>query len=190
MRWLPLLLLLVACWPDPTVDDDETPTDDDDAASYDPSDLASGEAPAAQPMYGEVDYVIDGDTFEVVIGGFGERVRVLSINTPEMNHGETWGPDCWAEEATERAEELLPEGETVWLTFDGEYSDGFGRLLAYVFVGDSPTETSIEGSFNYLMVREGHGWTFFFDNNRTFEEPLLAAEAQAQGQGLGLWSCP
>jgi len=191
-RLLPLLpcLLLVAC-PTSAVDDDDTaPIDDVDAASYDPSELASGADPASPPRWGEVMRVIDGDTFELVIGGFAERVRVLSINTPEMNHGDPWGPACWAEEATDRAEELLPDGQVVWLTFDGQYTDDFGRLLAYVFVGDSPVETSIEGSFNHLMLREGHGWTLFFDNNRTFEQELLAAEEEAWQQDLGVWSCP
>ena len=189
MRWLLLSLLLFGCGPRTGADDDDAATDDDDASTFDPSGLPAGGNPAHEPITGLVEYVNDGDTFHVDTDG-GESIRVLAINTPEMNYGDDWGPDCWAPQATARAEFLLPEGERVWLTFDGEYADDFDRLLAYVFIGEAPEGATIEDSFNYLMIAEGHAWTFFFDNNRTYEQPLRQAENAARAADLGVWSCP
>jgi endonuclease YncB( thermonuclease family) len=117
-------------------------------------------------------------------------VRVLAIDSTELNSDEPWGPDCWALEAKARAEELLPEGTDVWLTFDGEVEDVYRRLLAYVWVGRAPHDVAFEDSFNWTMVREGQAYTFFFDNNRTWEDTLRSAEQDARNEGLGVWSCP
>ncbi len=188
MRWILLSALLVGCSPHPGVDDDDDVSDDDDASTFDPSGLPAGPTPAHAPITGIVDYVNDGDTFHLDTD-FGDSIRVLAINTPEMNFDDPWGPDCWAAEATARAEQLL-EGERVWLTFDGEYADQFGRLLAYVYAGEAPEGATFEDSFNYQMIEEGHAKTFFFDNNRTFEQTLRQAENAARDQDLGVWSCP
>ena len=170
----------------------EGPSDDDDVVEdWDSSALPETPDPARSPLNGTVNYVIDGDTFDIEFahGGGSGRVRVLAIDTPEMNADEPWGPDCWAPEAKARAQELLPAGTDLWLTFDGRVEDDYGRLLAYVFVGRAPSDVSFEDSFNYEMVREGHARTFFFDNNRTFEDVLRAAEQQAASEDLGVWSC-
>ncbi len=188
MRFLLALLAagLIGC---PT----EAPAEDDDDSvqEWDATGLPEGSDPARAPLNGTVNFVIDGDTFDIEFahGGGSGRVRVLAINTPEMNSDEPWGPDCWAQEATDRAGELLAEGTDVWLTFDGEVEDTYGRLLSYVFVGRAPGEVPFEDSFNWAMVREGHARTFFFDNNRTFEDTLRSAEQLAAGEDLGVWRC-
>ena len=193
MRLPPMLLslALLGCPSTPRGDDD---TDDDDTApvEWDASALPEADDPVRSPLNGSVNYVLDGDTFDIEFahGGGSDRVRVLAINSPETHASEPQGPDCWALEAQERAEELLPEGTEVWLTFDGEEQDTYGRLLAYVFLGRAPRDVSFQDSFNYTMVREGMAWTYFFDNNRSFEDILRAGEQQAAGEDLGVWNCP
>jgi endonuclease YncB( thermonuclease family) len=72
--------------------------------------------------------VVDGDTFDARVAvGLGiykdERVRILSINTPERQAGKA---------ATERAKALLPIGSTATIATKSDGRDSFGRLLACV----------------------------------------------------------
>ncbi len=127
-------------------------------------------------------WVWDGDTAEVRdADGFEESVRFLNIDTPEVG-------ECWSSEATDAAESMLPEGQAVWLTWDGELRDGFGRLLCHLFVGEAPSE---EDWVNLALVREGHAEALIFDENDTFREEFEDAEAEARDAGLGRWgACP
>ncbi len=189
MRFLLILAVGLAACPSVRGDDDDSSDDDDATIEWDSSGLPEADSPVRDPLAGTINFVIDGDTFDVDLRDAGsDRVRVLAINTPEMNSDDPWGPDCWAEEAKDRAQALLPADTDVWLTFDGEVEDDFGRLLAYVWIGRAPQAT-FEDSFNWTMVREGHAWTFFFDNNRSFETELRQAEQQAAAEDLGVWDC-
>jgi len=191
--WLLLPLLLVAACgvrPNSSSGDDDDAADDDDATEpYDASLLPQGNNPSRPPMRVWISFVIDGDTAEVITeDGFAERVRFLSVDTPEINANEPWPADCWAYEARTFTRELLPEDQPLWLTFDGEERDDFDRLLAYLFIGSRP-EADFEQSVNYQLIRGGWASTFFFPNNQTFREELEYAEFLAQEDGVGVWDC-
>ena len=82
----------------------QTPSSDDTATSPDPIDeidgssLPAGVTPCREPVKGEVVEVTDGDTIRVKTGRGVERVRLIGIDTPEVDHS---GPndDCFGEEA-------------------------------------------------------------------------------------------
>ena len=78
--------------------------------------------------------VVDGDTILVRLDGRRERLRYIGIDTPE-----SVAPDrpveCYGPAAAEENRRLVG-GRTVTLTADEERRDRFGRLLAYVRVGD------------------------------------------------------
>ena len=111
-----------------------------------PTDSAS--PPQESDLLCPVVRIIDGDTIDVLYRGREERVRLLRINTPERD-------EAGYDEATEAMRRLV-EGKTVRLEFEVpgvEERGGYGRLLAYVFVGDL--------NVNVEMVRLGHSefWT-------------------------------
>lgn len=83
--------------------------------------------------------VIDGDTIEVNMGGNIVRVRYIGINTAESNE------PCGSE-ATQ-ANAALVAGQTVRMVKDVSETDQFGRLLRYVYVGN----TFVNGE----LVRQG-----------------------------------
>ena len=63
-------------------------------------------------------------------------MRYIGVDTPEsVKPGEP--VECFG--AARRADfnERLVEGETVRLVFDAEQRDPYGRLLAYVYLGDT-----------------------------------------------------
>ncbi len=73
--------------------------------------------------------MIDGDTIRARVAGVEERVRYIGIDTPERDQR------CFVE-ATRLNERLLRRGR-LRLEFDAERRDRFGRLLAYVYAGDT-----------------------------------------------------
>jgi micrococcal nuclease len=83
--------------------------------------------------------VIDGDTIRARVSGVEERVRYIGIDTPERDQR------CFVA-ATRLNERLLRRGP-LRLEFDVDRRDRFGRLLAYVYAGDT--------FVNLQLVRRG-----------------------------------
>lgn len=90
---------------------------------------------------------IDGDTLELEesVGGVSS-VRLIGVDSPELEGGDG-EPEPGAEEAAAFTAERL-EGRRVLLQFDRERVDGYGRLLAYVWVADSDPSEDGGGSEN------------------------------------------
>lgn len=130
-----------------------------------------------------VEFVIDGDTIDVILDGTEQRVRLIGIDTPE--EGRDGEPDeCFADEATAFTASLLPVGTPVRLERDVVGRDDFGRLLAYVYrAGD--------GLFvNETILRDGFGQPLTIEPNSTFATRFVAAAFAAEADDLGLWgSC-
>jgi micrococcal nuclease len=135
-----------------------------------------------------VDRVVDGDTLRVTVeqpgGDIGPtdavRVRLLTIDAPELDHPER-GRDCGAVEATDLLEELTPPGSVVWLVADVEDRDRYDRPLRGVFADD--------GTFvNAELVAAGWAEVALFEPNDRFHEHLLAVEEAARREGRGAWT--
>ncbi|MEE1131922.1 MAG: thermonuclease family protein [Caryophanon sp.] len=131
----------------------------------------------------EVTYidVSDGDTINVDMNGQKERVRLLMIDTPEMNYKEK-KPQPYAEEAKQFTEQLLSEAETVHLLYDvGEQTDQYDRLLAYVFVDGV--------SLQEHLLKEGYAAVRYVNApNNTFEKQFYSIEKQAKQAKVNIWS--
>ena len=168
-------------------DDDDAGDDDDvvepscdDIVGFDGSGLPEGANAPREAVCAKIISVYDGDTATMDLADWGQQtVRFLNIDTPELSSN-----DCWADEATERTQELLPVGSLVWLTWDGELTDQFDRLLCHIFAGETP---GYEDWINLQLVAEGHAEAFIFEANDTYEDEFNDAEWNAWQQGLGLW---
>lgn len=83
-----------------------------------------------------VDRVVDGDTVHIIYKEKDYPIRFLSMDTPETHYmGKSQGH--WGDVAADRLGELLPEGTQVKLELDNEVCDQYGRLLAYVWKGNT-----------------------------------------------------
>lgn len=131
------------------------------------------------PSEGVVARVLDGDTIDLESG---ERVRYLMVDTPEISHSAGEIAECFADEAKQFNTDLVA-GQTVSLTYDIECTDRFGRLLAYVFVGDREVNT--------LLVERGFACVLHIPPNGTDRnDEFESLENQAMQQNKGLWeSC-
>lgn len=89
------------------------------------------------------------------------------------------GGEPFYDEATSRLNALVEE-KKIRLRFDEERRDADGRLLAYVFVGDTFA--------NEELVRAGLAYARLTTANDRFSERLLAAQAEAHKARRGVWS--
>lgn len=120
--------------------------------------------------------VIDGDTIEVEVDGQRERVRYIGVDTPERDDPREVVRRL-AARATE-ANEALVGGRRVRLELDVERRR-YGRLLAYVWVGDTLV--------NERLLRGGHAQTFTVPPNVRYAERFLEAQRTARAERRGLW---
>jgi micrococcal nuclease len=121
--------------------------------------------------------IVDGDTIEVLIDGTEEDVRYIGVDTPEsVKPGAA--VECFGPEASDFNERLVG-GERVRLEFGPERRDDYGRLLAYVYVGDR--------FVNADLVRRGYATTLTIAPNDQFAPLLNRLEQEAGNAGRGLW---
>jgi endonuclease YncB( thermonuclease family) len=118
--------------------------------------------------------IIDGDTASIAIAdpppGImpAEKLRLRGIDAPEKD-----APDPTAGLAAEAFLANLVAGRTIYLAFDFQRRDRFGRLLAHAYLGDG---TSVEAR----MIESGHA-RHYHDPLTHFYDDLQRLERQAAG---------
>ena len=133
--------------------------------------------PAPKTGTAHVMRAIDGDTIEVRFDGATEDVRYIGVDTPETV--KPGAPvECFGPEAHDFNAKLV-EGHDVSLEFDAERRDVYGRLLAYVRLGDE--------FVNAELVRRGYATTLTIAPNDRYADQLARLEREASAKGLGLW---
>ena len=129
----------------------------------------------------EVVRVVDGDTIIVDIAGEDVRVRLIGIDTPESVADEV------VKENTEEGKEAsaytanLLEGNRVYLEYDQETTDEYGRTLCYVYLHDKST------MINELLLKNGYARTMTIEPNTKYKERFAAAELVAKETKAGFW---
>lgn len=189
------LLLLLACGRhedtglQPNEEDPATGDSGDggqDSVAQDPiydlpeDELPQGADPCRDPLVALVTEAVDGDTLWVKGPGGSEKVRIIGVDTPEISH---YGDpaDCYGPEAAAFTEASLVD-RYVWLTFDGDCEDDYGRTLAYVTSGAGE-----EGFFERVLLQGGWAEVMTFSATSTFADTFEADEAEARDADAGLW---
>ena len=124
--------------------------------------------------------VVDGDTIIADIDGTETRIRLIGIDTPESVSEEAERNTPEGEVASEYMKKLL-EGGSVYLEYDSELTDTYGRTLCYVYLHDRATMV------NELLVRNGYARTLTIEPNTKYRERLYAAELSAKSSSSGFW---
>jgi micrococcal nuclease len=134
-------------------------------------------AHAAAMLEATVLRVVDGDTVHVRVGERVEKVRYIGVNTPELHHprkGEE--PGGRAAHAVNRR---LLDGKRVRLELDVQSHDRHGRLLAYVWAG----ETMV----NAELVRLGYAQVMTVPPNVRHQALFVRLQREAREARRGLW---
>ena len=138
--------------------------------------LAAGSA-GAGPIEGTVVRVVDGDTIHVQLAERVEKIRYIGVNTPEIHHP-TRGEEPGGREAAEVNRRLVV-GRRVRLELDVRTRDRNGRLLAYVWVGDTMV--------NAELVRRGYAQVMTVPPNVRYQDLFVKLQREARDAGRGLW---
>jgi micrococcal nuclease len=130
---------------------------------------------------GAVTHITDGDTFDVMINGNKSRVRMLGINTPESVDPRR-PVECFGREASNYLKGLI-DNKQVRLEQDPDKTDTdeYGRLLRYVFLGDT--------NINEQMIRDGYAYEYTYKSEKyMYQNQFKQAEKFARENKLGLWA--
>ncbi|WP_107838836.1 thermonuclease family protein [Metasolibacillus meyeri] len=123
----------------------------------------------------------DGDTFSIEMNGEKRKVRLLMVDTPEMNY-DTGQPMPYAEDAKAFTENLLKNASKIELLFDvGPETDKYDRLLAYIYIDDVLLQESLLK--NGLAVMR-----YMNKPNNTLEAELNEIQAKAKEEQLHIWA--
>lgn len=128
----------------------------------------------------EVKRVVDGDTVIVVKNSTEVKVRLLGINAPESVHEDEKKNTEEGRQASEWLKELL-SSKRVYLEYDQEAQDKFGRDLAYLYLEDQTTMV------NEMMVSQGLAKVVKIKPNVKYFEKLKAVEKNAKQNKKGFW---
>ncbi len=129
--------------------------------------------------------VLDGDTVRIRMAGYEGSVRIVGIDTPEIEHpGKPAG--CFGEEASAAARAWL-QGRIVDVVPAREQRDHFGRLLARIVPRDGP----IAGrDLARVLALSGFARELSIAPNLDDASALAERVAIARRLGRGLWrSC-
>ena len=132
---------------------------------------------SAGALEGRVVRIVDGDTIHVRVGSRVEKVRYIGVDTPEVHHPAK-GEQPGGREAT-AVNRALVEARTVRLETDVQTHDRHGRLLAYVWVG----ETMV----NAELVRRGYAQVLTVPPNVRHQPLFSLLQREAREAGRGLW---
>ncbi len=113
--------------------------------------------------------VLDGDSIAVVLAGRDEEVRLAGINAPEPG-------ECFADEARAALAAAATGQVTVVASDPGR--DQYGRVLAYVYSGDT--------NLNRMMLQRGAAIASASPHELLPE--FLADDEDAFGRGIGMWA--
>lgn len=132
---------------------------------------------------GRVTEVTDGDTVHL---DNGLIVRLVGTQAPKLALGRPGFEDWPLGHEAKSALAELALGKPVLLRYGGEERDRYGRVLAQMFVRDGDQEIWAQGA----MVALGLARVYSYADNRACLASLLAAEARARAERLGIWRDP
>ena len=127
----------------------------------------------------EVTRVIDGDTFECVINGKTQKVRLIGVDTPESVHPDKNKNSEEGKKASDYTKEKL-QGKKVGLEYDVQKNDKYGRILAYVW-----NESKM---YNLELLEKGYAKVMTIPPNIKYSELFLEKQKIAQETNQGFWN--
>ena len=116
-------------------------------------------------LYGpyQVVRVVDGDTIIVNIYNTETRIRLIGVNTAESVHPDADKNTSEGMVASDYTKNLLTT-KKVYLEYDKDIYDDYGRVLAYVYLDDKKTMV------NELLLKNGYAETMTIAPNVKYAE--------------------
>lgn len=129
----------------------------------------------------DVLYVIDGDTAFIDIDGVETKVRFVGVDTPESVHQDESRNTPEGKIASQWTKDYLT-GKRVYLEYDIEREDEYGRTLAYIYLEDGVTMVQEE------LLKAGMAQTLTIQPNSKYASRFYQLQVEAREAGAGFWA--
>ena len=148
--------------------------------------------PGADREEVELLWVVDGDTISVKRAGGKRNVRFIGMDTPETRRNrqayrqsekrkkDIDGVILQGKRARKFLASMMKRGDRLFLEYDVQREDRYGRLLAYVYLADGRMA-------NEEMLLGGYAVVMTVPPNVRYEERFLKAMRAARENKAGLW---
>lgn len=125
--------------------------------------------------------IIDGDTIKVEIDGIEESIRLIGVDTPEMQDSRNM-VECFATEAKSYLEKILINKS---FSLESDQSQGerdkYNRLLKYIILDDGT-------NINKAIIENGFGFEYTYNLPYKYQTEFISAEKLAMKNKFGLWA--
>lgn len=124
--------------------------------------------------------VTDGDTFKIDYNGEEKKVRLIGVDTPESVSPNKEKNNNYGKEASNYTKEKLA-GQYIYLEFDVQQTDKYGRFLAYVYLEDGTM-------YNKELLEKGYAQVATYPPNVKYVEEFEEIQKQARENNIGFWA--
>ena len=130
----------------------------------------------------KVQKVVDGDTLYIKKDGKEVKVRLIGVDAPE-----SVAPAASGKENTKEGEKAaaflkdMIDGKNIYLEYDLDNYDQYGRLLAYVYKSDQ--ETMVQR----VLLSEGYAMVVTYQPNVKYADEFVELQRHARSAGKGFW---
>ncbi len=135
--------------------------------------------------------VVDGDTVKLKEFGSDVRFRLIGCDTPESVASDEYlassGKENTAEgkDASAFMKEYLPKDSVVYIEYDVEHQDRYGRELVYLYAEKNGELVFI----NEMLLKEGLAKIFTLQPNVKYADTVfLKAQKYARKHNKGFWA--
>jgi micrococcal nuclease len=136
--------------------------------------------------------VIDGDTLLVEKNGIEVKVRLIGMDTPESVHSDESKNTVYGTYASDYTKALLESNDYIYLQYDKEAVDQYGRTLAYVWLKDNVDVNSVDdvkdSMLNAILVKDGYAMSKVYGPNDEYAEVFGQLKEEAKTNLKGLWT--
>jgi len=142
---------------------------------------AAGHDGKSYDLTGRVVRVADGDTFNLLVNGKQERVRMASIDAPEITKDRERPGQPMAQASKDALSALISGKALTLVCFE---RDRYERNIC-----DVPLEGGMTA--NQKQVLAGMAWANMEGRGKFMRDPeMRGLEQQAKDKGLGIWQRP
>jgi micrococcal nuclease len=136
--------------------------------------------------------IVDGDTINVRYQGQDASVRLIGIDTPESRANKKANKDAMrsgqdvkkitamGKKATAYVKSIVAPGDNVFIEFDVQKQDRYGRLLAYVYLAGGQM-------LNEEIIRGGYASVMTVPPNVMYQHRFIKAYKEARENRRGFW---
>lgn len=135
--------------------------------------------------------VVDGDTLIMELDGSNVKVRLIGIDTPESVHQDASKNTIYGNYASDHTKAILSATTTLYLEYDEDIEDDYGRLLAYVWLEDTDKESEEEirtKMLNAKILADGYAINKEYPPNIKYADVFEDICSSAKTSKTGLWS--